>query len=325
MKIVVDIYGADAGPEVVVRGIAKALSVTSFTPVFVGEKRIIDAVMQEAGIEACQYEVIDTNDYITNYEPPTCIFNGRDNSSIALGYKKLKEDEGCVALLSAGNTGALLIGSVCRLGVLPSIKVPALCSALPCAGEKLVCLVDCGANIDCTVNDFVRFAKMGNVLSKCHCKIENPRVGILSVGREDKKGNALTLEAFQKLSELDLNFVGNLEGSDIVSGYADVIVADGFSGNIILKSTEAAGKKAMEIVSNVAKDNPELAQKINEQLYKTFDFNSQGAATFLGTKKIVLKMHGCANEDTTVASVLQIVRLHESNFIAEMEKALSNK
>ena len=147
MKIVVDIYGADAGPEVVVRGIAKALSVTSFTPVFVGEKRIIDAVMQEAGIEACQYEVIDTNDYITNYEPPTCIFNGRDNSSIALGYKKLKEDEGCVALLSAGNTGALLIGSVCRLGVLPSIKVPALFSALPCAGEKLVCFVDCGGRV----------------------------------------------------------------------------------------------------------------------------------------------------------------------------------
>ena len=323
MKIVVDIYGADKGPEIVVRGIAKALKITSFTPVFVGNKGIVDKIMQNEGVK--DYEVIDTDDYITNSESPTCIFNGRDDSSIALGYKRLKEDEDCVALLSSGNTGALHIGSVCRLGVLPSIKVPALCSALPCAGEKLVCLVDCGANIDCTANDFVRFAKMGNVFSKCHCKIDNPRVGILSVGREDKKGNALTLESFQKLSELDLNFIGNLEGSDIVSGYADVIVADGFSGNIILKSTEAAGKKAMEIVANALKDNPELAKTINGQLYKTFDFNSQGAATFLGTKKIVLKMHGAANEDTTVASVMQIIRLQASDFIKETAKALGNK
>lgn len=325
MKIVVDIYGADAGPEIVLRGVAQALEIMQFVPVFVGDSTLIDRIMQEQGISADRYETIHTTDYISNSEPPTCIFNGRDDSSIALGYKRLKGDDDCVAMLSPGNTGALMVGSVCRLGMLPSVKVPALCSALPCAKkDQLVCLVDCGANIDCTSNDLVRFAKMGNVFSRCYCKIESPRIGIMSIGREDKKGNALTLEAFDKISKLDLNFVGNLEGSDLVSGYADVVVADGFSGNLLLKSTEAAGKKAMEIVTEIAKDEPALAQKINEALFKTFDFNSQGAATFLGVKKIVVKMHGCANESTTVATIMQIVRLHNANFSYEMASALKS-
>ncbi len=323
-KIVVDIYGADAGVEVVVRGVAKAINRCGIFPVLVGEQSLIDKIMAENNISNNCYEVIDTDDYITNNEPATCVFGGRDNSSIVLAYERLKKDDECVAMLSAGNTGALLVGSICRLGLLPSIKFPSLCSALPCADDNLICLVDCGAVIDCTANDLVRFAKMGNVFSKCYCGVENPRVGLMSVGREDAKGSALTLEAFKKLKELDINFIGNLEGSDMVSGYADVIVTDGFSGNILLKNTEAVGNKAMRIVESVCKDNPELATEIKKELSKSFDFNSRGAATFLGTKKTVVKMHGCANEDTTVASIEQILRLEKSNFSQKIAAALGN-
>ncbi len=322
-KIVVDIYGADAGPEVILRGTARAIDECSIFPVFVGEKSLVDRVMSEKSISADCYEVIDTCDYITNDEPATCIFGGRDNSSAALAFGKLKSDDECIAMISAGNTGALLVGSICRLGLLPPIKFPSLCSALPCAGEKLLCLVDCGAVIDCTANDLVRFAVMGNVLSKCHCGVENPRVGLMSVGREDSKGSALTLEAFKKLSELDLNFIGNLEGGDMVSGDADVIVTDGFSGNLLLKSTEAAGKKAMKIVQDLCSDNAELADKIKSKLFETFDFNSRGGATFLGTKKTVVKMHGFANEDTTVACIMQILRLEKSGFSQKIAEALN--
>lgn len=323
-KIVVDIYGADKGPEVVIRGTADAIKQLGVFPVLVGNENLIKSVMNEKGIAESDYEIINTDDFITNNEPATCVFGGRETSSLVLAYNRLKVDDDCVAMISPGNTGAVLVGSICRLGLLPTIKFPALCSALPCAGEKLLTLVDCGAVIDCTPQDFVRFAKMGNVFSRCCCGFENPRVGIMSVGREDTKGNALTLEAFKLIKELPMNFIGNLEGSDMVSGYADVIVTDGFSGNILLKNTEATGKKAMEIVSRVAKSNPELAEEINKELFKTFDFNSQGAATFLGTKKIVVKMHGCANENTTVASVEQIIRLQNAGFLDEIANALTD-
>ncbi len=323
-KIVVDIYGADAGAEVVLSGIIRAVNELDVFPVLVGDCELIKPAFDAAGILQSRYEIIHTTDFITNNEPATCIFGGRDESSIALAYKKLKEDSECVALLSAGNTGAVLVGSICRLGLLPSVKFPSLCSALPCKEDNLLCLVDCGAVIDCTANDLVRFAKMGHVFAKCYLGIESPRIGLMSVGREDSKGSALTIEAFKKLKELDINFIGNLEGSDMVSGYADVIVTDGFSGNIMLKNTEAAGKKALEIVESIGCGSPELIAKIKAALLEFFDFNSRGAATFLGTKKIVVKMHGCANADTAFASIEQILRLEKSGFAAEMSKILSN-
>ncbi len=323
-KIVVDIYGADAGTDVVITGIAKAVKELDIFPVMVGDSELIKQGMDACGISQSRYEIIHTTDFITNNEPATVIFGGRDESSIALAYKKLKEDSDCIAMLSAGNTGAVLVGSICRLGLLPSVKFPSLCSALPCKEDNLLCLVDCGAVIDCTANDLVRFAKMGHVFAKCYCGIESPRIGLMSVGREDSKGNALTTEAFGKLKELDINFIGNLEGSDMVSSYADVVVTDGFSGNILLKNTEASGKKALEIVESVLSGHPELIQKARAALLGFFDFNSRGAATFLGTKKIVVKMHGCANADTTFASVEQILRLEKAGFSAEMSNILSN-
>lgn len=321
-KIVVDIYGADSGPAVVLGGVAKAIKQGKIFPVLVGDSTLITESMTAFGIADSQYEIIHTTDYITNNEPATVIFGGRDESTIALSYKRLKEDDDSIAFLSAGPTGALLVGSICRLGLLPTLKTPLLCSALPCADENLVTLLDCGAVIDCTANDLVRFAKMGSVFSKCYCGIENPRVGLMSVGREDAKGSRLTIEAFSKLRELDINFIGNIEGSDMVSGYADVVVADGFLGNVLLKNTEAAGKKAIEIIESLGVLSADTMDIIKAALLSKFDFNSRGAATFLGTKKPVVKMHGCANEDTVVASIEQILRLSKNDFSTELEKAL---
>lgn len=321
-KIVVDIYGADSGPAVVLGGVAKAIKQGEIFPILVGDSTLITESMTALGIADSQYEIIHTTDYITNNEPATVIFGGRDESTIALSYKRLKEDDDSIAFLSAGPTGALLVGSICRLGLLPRLKTPLLCSALPCADENLVTLLDCGAVIDCTANDLVRFAKMGSVFSKCYCGIENPRVGLMSVGREDAKGSRLTIEAFSKLKELDINFIGNIEGSDMVSGYADVVVADGFLGNVLLKNTEAAGKKAIEIIESLGVLSADTMNIIKAALLSKFDFNSRGAATFLGTKKPVVKMHGCANEDTVVASIEQILRLSKNDFSTELEKAL---
>ena len=325
LKLVVDIYGADAGIEPVVLGVAKALkSNMDFFPIMVGDKASITALFKKNGIDDCCYEIIDTDKFITNNDPPTCVFGGCDDTSLVMAYDRLKNDEECAALLSTGNTGALLVGSICRLGLLPGLRSPALCSALPCSGENLLILVDCGANVDCTANDLVRFAKMGNAFSKCYCNLENPRVGLMSVGRESKKGNALTREAFEKLSQLPINFIGNVEGSDMVTGYADVIVTDGFSGNILLKNTEAVGKAAAAIVEKIGGElDPILTEKIKNALFNAFDFNARGAATFLGPKKTVVKMHGCATEDTTVASIEQIIRLESANFSKALKDAMA--
>ncbi len=322
-KIIIDTLGADNGAELIINGVLSALkNGIDFFPVLVGPKQLIDDCFTSAGYNQDNYEVVDTSEFISASDIPTCIFGGRDNTSMALALDRLKADSECIALASAGNTGVLLVGSICRVGLLPSLKFPALCSALPCASdENLLCLVDCGANIECTASDLVRYAKMGNVFSSCYCQIPSPRIGLMSVGREKQKGTAVTKEAFGLLSELDLNFIGNLEGSDIVSGYADVIVCDGYAGNLLLKATEAAGKAAMEVVSRVADE--ELANKINAQLFKKFDFNSQGAATFLGVKKIIVKMHGAAEENTVEASIRQILRLDDADFSAKMAQAMT--
>lgn len=323
MKLVVDIYGMDMGPEACLEGVALAIEQENIYPVLVGEESLIRNAMDKNGIPEDAYEVIHTTDHITNEEPATVIFGGRDNSSIALAYRRLKEDESCQAMISAGNTGALLVGSICRLGLMSGVKFPALCSMLPCNGENLLCLVDCGAIIDCTEKDLVRFAKMGNVFSQCYCRLERPRVGLMSVGREPGKGNALTLKAYEELSKLDMHFVGNLEGSDMVSDYADVVVTDGFSGNLLLKCTEAAGMKALSIVQQLGTQAPGLTGQIRDALIRTFDFNRRGAATFLGTKKTVVKMHGCATPETVVASVQQIKRLQQADFIRHLSDALA--
>lgn len=325
IKIVVDTLGADNGLEPITTGVAQALAENiAFFPVLVGPAEQLKQIMDREGIAADRYEIMDAEKYIRNSDPPTCVFGGNDDTSMVMAYARLKQDSDCCAMLSAGNTGALLVGSICRLGLLPGLKFPALVSALPCNGENLLCLVDCGANTECTANDLTLFARMGNVFAKAYCGIPAPRVGLMSVGREAQKGTALTKQAYEQISELDLNFVGNVEGSDLVTDYADVIVTDGFSGNLLLKCAESVGKAAMQIVKAYGGDS-DMAQKIRQALFETFDFNSRGAATFLGPKKTVVKMHGAANADTAKASIQQILRLEKAQFSQAMAQELTKK
>ena len=327
MRIVVDIYGADGGPTPILEGVAQALREDlPVFPILVGDSGLITGFMDKAGIGSCRYEVMDTNRFISPCDPPNCIFGGRDDSSMAMAYGRLKSDEGCCALLSAGNTGALLVGAMCRLGLVKGLKFPALLSFLPCAGDTLVCLVDCGANMDCTAKDLARFAVMGSVFCRSYCGIDRPRVGLMNVGTEPGKGNALAKEAYGLLSELDLNFIGNLEGGDTVTGKADVIVCDGFCGNVLLKNTEAAGKAALSIVERIGADmDPAILEAVRSAVLKAFDFNSQGAAVFLGTRKTVVKMHGCATADTTLASIRQILRLEQAKFSQAIATAMTSQ
>lgn len=322
-KIVIDTLGADDGFTPIVNGVACALAEgLDFFPVLIGPGKELQQILDQQNIASSRYELVDACEFVRNEDAPTCVFGGAENTTMVKAYNYLKTDVECSAMLSAGNTGALLVGAICRLGLLPGLKFPALLSALPCNGDNLLCLVDCGANIECTADDLVRFAKMGHAFAKCYCGLDSPRVGLMSVGRERQKGTALIQQAYERISQQELNFVGNVEGSDLVSDYVDVIVTDGFSGNLLLKCAESVGKAAAMIVEKYGAGIPEM-EKCRQILLETFDFNSQGAATFLGPKKTVVKMHGKANADTVVASIKQTLRLEKAGFTQAVAAELS--
>lgn len=327
MKIIVDIYGADAGPRPILLGVADAMEeMEQLHPVFVGSEGLIREVMDSCGIAAHRYTVLHTECYVGIEDDPSSVFSGRENTSMVMALRHLKEQEDCMALLSPGNTGALLVGSVVHLGILPGLKRPALCSALPCSGRELLCLVDCGANLDCKSKDLAQFALMGSEFIRALCGIERPRVGLMSVGREDCKGNAQTLETFALLKQLPLNFVGNVEGNDMISDYADVIVADGFVGNALLKNTEAVGLSAVALIdrqlAGATAQQQEALLSLRQELCRRYELNARGGATFLGPKKTVIKMHGCATRETPYACIRQAQRLEKAQFIRRLEQVL---
>ena len=328
-RIVIDVFGADGGAEIIIRGVLKALEDhknIGFT--LVGDEKTIKSIIHAGYFENSRVSIIHTEDYIKPGENPGAIFGGRDTSSMALALENLKSDEDAVGMLSPGSTGALFVGSIFRLGLLGKLKRPALSSSLPRADGKMVCLLDCGANVTVTPKDLARFALMGDAYAKIIYKLGSPRVSLLSVGREDKKGTDLTLQAFDIIKELPINFIGNSEGNDLLTGYSDVVVADGFSGNVTLKCSEASGKIAMGVVKALSEKYGESSKEIFADILKNladiFELNARGGATFLGTKKTLIKMHGAAVEETVSACVGQLLMLNENAFTEKTAKALEN-
>ncbi len=317
-KIVIDSYGADLGDEIIVKGAFEALKAyDEFGIIVAGNRKTFEKCLAESQIAENRAELIETDDAIKNDEPPTCIFNDRNDSSMALALDRLKSDEDCFACLSPGNTGALFVGSICRLGMAEGVKSPVLSSALPTPSGGWVCLLDCGARISCKASELLKFGELGAEFARLAFGAKNPRVGLLSVGREKEKGNELTKETYALLSKSKLNFLGNVEAYDLLNDYVDVVVTDGFSGNLLLKNVEATGKAAMQIVSNLQAElgeesNP-IFDKIQNALSMNFELNMRGGATFLGTVKPIIKMHGCSTEETVKSCIDQLVRVERAS------------
>ena len=283
-KIIIDTYGADSGHVPIIRGALQALSQwKDLSLVLVGDQKEIELQMQEMYLDAARIEIMDTDKYITNHDAPTRVFKGAEDTSMVMALSRLKSDNEAIGLISAGNTGALLVGSICHVGLMKGLMVPALATAIPCKDTGLLCLVDCGANVDCTPEDLKRFAIMGNAFMQSYMNMENPKIGLVSVGKEPGKGNTLCKEAYKLIEALPLNFIGNLEGSDVINSEADVVVTDGFTGNVLLKNIEACGKYALAVAEKQCEDL-EVFAKIKQSLLEKFDFNSRGGATFLGVQ-----------------------------------------
>lgn len=314
--IALDAMGGDKAPDEIIKGCVEVFRVCDNLKVFlIGKQEIIKKKLDEYKGQGLDFdiEIIDAQEIILNNESPTWAIKNKKESSIVKGLNLVKEEK-ADGFVSAGSTGALLSCATILLKRLPGINRPVLATLLPTANEnKFVILLDSGANVDCKAIYLEQFAHMGYVYMKNIMKINKPRVGLINIGTENSKGNILTKEAYDLLSNSDLNFIGNIEARDIFSGIADVLVCDGFVGNIILKNIEGMAKNIFGMLKNDIKKNilrkfgGLLVKPAFINLKKKFDYNEIGGAPFLGLNSIVVKIHGASDYRAVKNAIMQCV------------------
>lgn len=315
MKILIDAFGGDNAPSEIIAGTIDALNERKdFSAVLVGKQDQIEQCLKNHKYDADRISVINADDVITCEEEPTLAIRRKPNSSISVAFKELKENDDIKAFVSAGSTGAVLVGATLKLGRIEGVSRPALCPLIPTLTEgKSVVLADAGANADCKAINLCQFAIMGTAYAES-LGVVNPKVALLSNGTEDEKGNALNHEVFTVLKQMKtINFVGNMEAREILSGEVDVIVCDGFSGNIALKSMEGTVKTMFKAIkqgiasSTKGKLGALLLKNTFNDLKNKLDYNNKGGALFMGVKKPVIKAHGSSNRTSFKNAVLQAV------------------
>lgn len=333
MKIVLDVFGGDNAPQAILDGAKAALEEESdFELVLCGKKDIIDAYIKENALDETRITVVDATEIITNDESPVDAVRNKPDSSIVKAYDYLNSDPDAKAFVSAGSTGAVLTGAVLLLKRIKGINRPALSPVLPTVTDKKVLLIDCGANTEPKAINLVQFAKMGSAFMKSVYGVKSPKVGLLSNGTEDKKGNTLNKEAFPMLKEADINFAGNMEAREILSGDYDVVVSDGFSGNIALKASEGTALGMFGLIKDGimkgglrAKLGYLLLKPVFKGVKKKMDYNDNGGAVLLGLQKIVVKSHGSSKAKAICNSILQAKNMVDSGIIEKIGEELSAK
>lgn len=328
-KIVVDCFGGDNSPKANVCGAIMALNAEDgFKLVLVGDKNKINEELSGLDYDKTRIEIVHASEVITCEEQPTSAIKNKPDSSMVKSFEELKDDAD--ALVSIGSTGALLTGSVLKVGRIRGVLRPALAPILPTANGRQVILLDAGANADCKPQYLLQFAVMGSVYASEVLGIKNPKVALLSNGTEDAKGNELIKEVHDLLRECDnVNFVGNIEARDILFGECDVVVADGFSGNIALKSMEGVAgvifdKMTEEInKSFTAKVGALLMKPALRSVKNMLDYNKKGGAVFLGISKPVIKSHGSSKDTAVCAAVLQAKRTCEAKVVETIKNKLA--
>ena len=325
MKILIDTFGADEGSKVLVDGAILALKEKNFTPVFVGNESEIEKLIDG---RISDYEIIHTDEFISNDEEPVRAIRRKKNSSLVLAYNKLKE-EGYNGLLSAGSTGALLAGGIFISKRIDGIDRPTLAAPLPSLGEYTL-FMDSGANMDCKPAYLEEFAIMGKVFLENVVHIDNPKIGLLNVGVESHKGDKLAKETYKLLSESDLNFVGNIEARDLFTGKVNILVADGFAGNVAIKSAEGVisiFKSQMKEILYKSFKTKLAGLAIKDELKSTMGkFSSQniGGVPLLGVKSYVYKAHGNSNAIAISNAILGLIEYIDMDVIKKIQGELND-
>lgn len=317
IKVVVDAMGGDNAPEVTVEGAVEALKVSDkISIILTGRTEDIKKELQKYSYDESRISIVQADDVIGFDEPPVMAIRKKKNSSIVVGLNLVKRGE-ADAFVSAGSTGAILVGGQFVVGRIKGIERAPLAPLIPTAkGPSL--LIDCGANVDARSSHLVQFAKMGSIYMEHIVGIKNPRVAIVNIGAEEEKGNMLVKETYPLLKECtDINFVGSIEARDIPNGDADVIVCEAFVGNVILKLYEGLSNTLMHeikagLMSSLrSKIGGLLIKPALKKVVKGFIGEDQGGAPLLGLKGLVVKAHGSSGADDIKKAIIQCIQFSE--------------
>ena len=325
MKIIVDAMGGDNAPAAVVKGAVRAKKELGVDIVLVGREEDVKACLADEGCS--DIEIVDAREVVTMEDDPSTATRRKKDSSMTVALNLLQDGKGD-AVVSAGSTGALLTGATLIVKRIRGIRRAALAPVLP-AGEHGIMLIDCGANVECTPEYLLQFAYMGSFYAKKLMGCENPRVGLLNVGTEDTKGGELQHQSFELLKQAHeegrINFVGNVEGTGVFAGAADVVVTDGFTGNVLLKATEGCIKFMMTQLKGVFYKNTKnkLAAAVLKsdlaQMKRSMDVNEVGGTALIGISKPVIKAHGSSDDKSIFAAIRQAVGVVNSGIIADID------
>ncbi|MEF2739647.1 MAG: phosphate acyltransferase PlsX [Clostridia bacterium] len=331
MNIMIDGMGGDHAPEEIVKGAVQAAKEISGTVSIIGREERINECLQALNWNGDNIEVVNATEVISNNESPAMAVRKKKDSSISKGMLMLKEGE-VDAFISGGSTGALLSAGLLILGRIRGIKRPAIAAFFPKIGMNDTSLIlDCGANAESRPEYLLQYGIMGSIFVEKVKGIENPEVMLLNVGAEEEKGDPLHKESFELLRNADINFKGNCEGRDVPFGCCDVVVTDGFSGNVFLKSSEGVALAVMKRIKQkmteglVAKAGALLSYNKLKEIKKEFDYSEEGGAPILGLKGPVLKIHGSSKANAVYNAILKAVPYVEQDVTALIENAITEK
>lgn len=327
MKVVVDAFGGDNAPLEIVEGAVMALNKHKDLEIILcGKENEIKKIL---GNRTERIEIVNAEDVITNDDQPTEAIRHKKDSSLVKAYDVLKERDDVIGLVSAGSTGAVLVGAIMKIGRIKGISRPALAPILPTKKNSDVIIIDSGANIDCKPINLLHFALMGSAYYSIIYKKDAPRVALLNNGTEEEKGNELAKETYPLLKNAPINFIGNKEGRDFMSGDVDVMVTDGFAGNALLKGTEGAVGAVLSILKHsikshfLSKIGYLFMRKTFKEIRNRIDILSKhGGSPLLGCKKLVVKNHGSCKRNNILSSIEQTIILHENHLNQKIEEAI---
>ena len=325
IKIAIDAMGGDFGPEPIIEGVVQALEVENFMPILVGNKTEILSYLPDYYTDKVQ--IVDATDTISMSDQATNALKRKDSSI----YKavELVRDKEAQAVVSAGHSGATMTLATLRIGRLPHISKPALATLMPSVTKIKTLVLDVGAVTDCTPQNLYEFGAMGEAYAQKILGISSPKVGLLSNGSEDSKGNALTKEAFILLKDLD-GFVGNVEGRDIFNGNVNVVVCDGFTGNILLKTSEGVVSTIFSLMrQHIRKSLPAkigalmMKKKVFGNMKKQVDYAEYGGAPLLGINGCAIIGHGSSNAKAIKNAIFQALQYTKSDVNTTIEELLT--
>lgn len=328
-KVAVDVMGGDNAPVEPVKGAVTAINDNKKIKVYlVGKKEVVEEELAKYTYDANQVEVVDAREVIETAEPPVLAIRKKKDSSLVKSLMLVKEGT-CDALVSAGSSGAILVGGQVIIGRIKGVERPPLAPLIP-TEKGVSLLIDCGANVDARSSQLVQFAKIGTVYMENVVGVKNPTVGIANIGAEEEKGNALVKATFPLLKACpDINFVGSVEARDIPKGEVDIIVCEAFVGNVILKLIEGVAKTLLKTVKQGLTANLKskigalLIKKSLKESLKAFDMEEYGGAPLLGLNGLVVKTHGSSKEKEIKNSIIQCIAFKEERINEKIKEKIS--